>query len=179
MLDVNIVLKINSDQTGRPINHYVWIFVMSMTSFVSIRNVSSWPTCRSRTRGEAEFRLSANCLLASNYGQSILSFPISGFVRAHSFDVSFLFENGNYIVHRCLFEITGYHRLRFCDIRFVPYLDKRPSLGIVKSFITHFITHLVDEVERNGDSDVVVWEVKRPFTVEGLVSVLVQDFLID
>ena len=33
------------------------------------------------------------------------------------------------------------------------------------SFITHFITHLIDEVERNGDSDIVVREVKSPVSV--------------
>lgn len=37
--------------------------------------------------------------------------------------------------------------------------------SFVTHFITHFITHLVDEVEWNGDGDVVVGEIKRPFSV--------------
>ena len=104
-----------------------------------------------------------------------LTFPITGLIRSDSFDIPFLLENGNYIVHRCLSEITGHHKLRFCDIRIVPYLGEHPGLGIVESFITHFITHLithfithlVDEVEWDGDGNVVVGEIKRPFAAFG------------
>ena len=96
-----------------------------------------------------------------------LTFPITGLIRTGSFDIPFLLENGNYIVHRCLSEITGHHKLRFCDIRIVPYLGEHPGLGIVESFITHFITHLVDEVEWDGDCNVVVGEIKCPFAVLG------------
>ena len=39
--------------------------------------------------------------------------------------------------------------------------------GITESFITHFITHLVDEAEWDGDRDVVVREIKSPFSVLG------------
>ena len=49
----------------------------------------------------------------------------------------------------------------------VPYLGEHPSLGIIESFITHFITRLVHEVEWVGDCDVVVREIKSPFSVLG------------
>ena len=61
--------------------------------------------------------------------------------------------------------MTDNHQLRLSNIWVVPYLSQDSGLEIVQGFITHFITHLVDEVEWNGDGDVVVGEVKRPFSV--------------
>ena len=57
------------------------------------------------------------------------------------------------------------HQLWFGNIRVVPFLRKDSGLGIIQRFITHFITRLIDEVERNGDSDAVVGEVKSSFSV--------------
>lgn len=61
--------------------------------------------------------------------------------------------------------MTDNHQLRLSNIWVVPYLSQDSGLGIVQGFITHFITHLVNEVEWNGDGDVVVGEIKRPFSV--------------
>ena len=65
--------------------------------------------------------------------------------------------------------MTDNHQLRLSNIWVVPYLSQDSGLGIFQGFITHFITyfitHLVDEVEWNSDGDVVVGEIKRPFSV--------------
>ena len=96
-----------------------------------------------------------------------LTFPITGFIRSDSFDITFFLKDGNDVVYGCLPKVANDHKLWFCDIRIVPYLGEHPGLGIVESFITHVITRLVDEVEWDGDGNVVVGEIKCPFAVFG------------
>lgn len=106
-------------------------------------------------------------IFAFNHSKRSVCFPIAGLVRPDSLDIAFFLEGGNYVVYGRLSKIASYHKLWFRDIRIVPYLGEHPSLGIIESFITHFITHLVDEVEWDGDCDVVVREIKSPFSVLG------------
>mgnify|MGYP004702450661 CR=1 FL=1 len=91
--------------------------------------------------------------------------PISRLIGSDPLDKAPFSQHGNGIVNGRPAEMADNHQLRFGDVWVVPYLSQDSGLGIVQGFITHFITHLIDEVEWDGDGDVVVGEVKSPFYI--------------